>query len=103
MFGSDNQPIQTYTQQPTNSEQATTSANKIQKNNKAMKFFCTVMLVGTLVSCSHGRADPTDMLVKVNFNMIVEEMDMKTEVKRGETRRCVVRMLFVVWRVCTST
>ena len=56
---------QTYNQEPTNSEQATTSANKKQTNTRVMKFFCVVMLVGILVSCSHGRANPTDMLAKV--------------------------------------
>ena len=54
-----------------------------------MKFFCAVMLVGILVSCSLGQAHPTDMLAKVNFNTIAEEMDMRREEKRrrDETRR----------------
>ena len=42
------------------------------------------MLVGILVSCSHGRGNPTDMLAKVNFNKIAEEMDMRREEKRRE-------------------
>ena len=52
-----------------------------------MKFFFAVMLVGILVSCSHGRAEPTDMFSKVNFNKIVEEMGMRREEKRDESRR----------------
>ena len=80
MFGCDNQ-------QPTNSEQATTSANKKQTNNTVMKFFCAVMLVGILASCSHGPANPTDMLAKVNFNKIAGEIDMRREKKRREKRR----------------
>ena len=76
-----------------------------------MKFRC-VMLGGILVSCSHGRANATGMLAKVTFNKIAQEMDMRGEERRGEesreekrreTRRCVVRVVYVVWRVCTST
>ena len=55
-----------------------------------MKFFCAVMLIGILVSCSHGRAFPTDMLAKVNFNKIADEMDIyekRNEEKRDETRQ----------------
>ena len=92
MFGCDNQ-------QPTNSEQATTSANKKQTNNTVMKFFCAVMLVGILASCSHGPANPTDMLAKVNFNKIAGEMDMRREEKRKETRRDETRQDKRVWSV----
>ena len=76
-----------------------------------MKFLFAVMLVGILVSCSHGRANLTDILAKVNFNKIAEEMNMKREKKkrketrRDETRRddtrqeSVVRVVYVVWLV----
>ena len=55
-----------------------------------MKFFCAVILVGILVSCSHGRANPTDMLAKVNFNKIAEEMDMRRDETRQESGPCGV-------------
>ena len=53
------------------------------------------------------------MLAKVNFNKIVEEIDVRREEKRKETRRdktrqdktrqeSVVRVVYVVWPVCTS-
>ena len=60
-----------------------------------MKFFCAVMLIGILVSCSHGRAFPTDMLAKVNFNKIADEMDIyekrreeRRETRQDKTREC---------------
>ena len=59
-----------------------------------MKFFCAVMLIGILVSCSHGRAFPTEMLAKVNFNKIADEMDIyekRREEKRDETRQDTIR------------
>ena len=52
------------------------------------------MLIGILVSCSHGRAFPTDMLAKVNFNKIADEMDIyekRREEKRDETRQDKIR------------
>ena len=76
-----------------------------------MKFFCAVLLIGILVSCSHGRAFPRDMLAKVNFNKIEEEMDKRREEKRKETRQDKTRqdktrqesVVRVVWPVCTTT
>ena len=61
-----------------------------------MKFFCAVTLVGILVSCSRGRAFPTEMLAKVNFNKIADEMDIyekRREEKRDETRQDKIREL----------
>ena len=64
-----------------------------------MKFFCAVMLIGILVSCSHGRAFPTDMLAKVNFNKIADEIGYIWEEKKREKRRDETRQDKRVWSV----
>ena len=45
------------------------------------------MLVGIFVSYSHDRATPTDILAKVNFNQIAEEIDVRREDKKREEKR----------------
>ena len=53
-----------------------------------MKFFCAVMLIGILVSCSHGRAFPTDMLAKVFHQDCGRDgYEKRREEKKDETRR----------------
>ena len=76
---------------------------KTQLTVRASVFGCAVMLVGILVSCSHGRANPTDMLAKVHFNKIAEEKrreeKRREEKRREETRRDETRRdgVWSVW------